>query len=256
MLSKVVQIIWIVLYFPLKACLVLPEVVQSCLDDPLEACPKFSGQPDVVCGLGLGRTCPHNHHYLPHCGWLQSRPGWTAAVESNSSICIKCLFSLGNSWVFSSGRTKNAGLLCPWLLYSGTRCQPGAQLLPRIAPLKRLHQVLSALPESWIACVGRANSSTWHWVLHTAPHQPLKQSKVAGITLAVWCPAPKVTEKCWIYHSFPKCGLNFIQWLFREHPWPHMSTLSVFGSGHRGRTQGADDVLLGSFSKVKMQTQM
>ncbi len=26
--------------------------------------------------------------------------------------------------------------------------------------LKLLHQVLSTLPESWFACVGRANSST------------------------------------------------------------------------------------------------
>ena len=69
-----------------------------------------------------------------------------------------------------SSKAKHPGLLCLRLSYGSTRCWPIAQLQLCAAPLKWLHQVLSTLPESWIALVGRANSSTQHECGTTSSH--------------------------------------------------------------------------------------
>ncbi len=57
---------------------------------------EFSSLPtmiDVVCGLGPGGARPHNCHCLWHRGREQPRLGWTAAVESNSSVRFKHLLT-------------------------------------------------------------------------------------------------------------------------------------------------------------------
>ncbi len=48
----------------------------------------------VVCGSGPGGARPHNRRCLRHRGREQPRLSWTAAVESNSSVRFKRLFTL------------------------------------------------------------------------------------------------------------------------------------------------------------------
>ncbi len=112
----------------------------------------------VVCGLGPGRTFPHNRRFLRHCGQKQSRLSWTAAVESNSSVCFKCVFQ---TCLKQGSSQQTQGVVVAALnRWHELRVRCAASALHSSAEAASL--VLSTSSESWIARVGRANSSTWH----------------------------------------------------------------------------------------------
>ncbi len=110
----------------------------------------------VVCGSGPGRTRPHNRRCLWHHGKEQPQLGQTAAVESNSSICFKRLL---HSCLKQGSSRQTQGVvvaaLSRWLELR-VRCAASALR----SSTEAASSVLSTSSKSWIACVGRANSST------------------------------------------------------------------------------------------------
>ncbi len=112
-----------------------------------------------MCGSGPGRTRPHNHRCLRHRGKEQPRLGWTAAVESNSSIRFKCLL---HSCLKQGSSRQMQGVIVASLnrqLELQVWCAASASC----SSAEAASSVLSTPSESWIARVGRANSSTRQW---------------------------------------------------------------------------------------------
>ncbi len=165
----------------------------SCFVKPAYACVWV-----YVCGVRVGRCAckdPTGPHLKVVLG-VRSRTKMLCAIQVPGEPILTTAASYGTAvrsslssarlpqWsqtqVYTSNvyslqpRTESsaqddAGQSCSWLLSSSARCWPGAQLQLRAAPLKLLHRVLSALPKSWTARVGRANSSTRQKELHPVP---------------------------------------------------------------------------------------
>ncbi len=110
----------------------------------------------VVYGSGPGRTHPHNHCYLRHCSRKQPWLSWTAAVESNSSILFKHL--LHSCLKLGSSRQMQGVIVAALSRRLELRVQCAASA--SCSSAEAASSVLSTSSESWIACVGRANSST------------------------------------------------------------------------------------------------
>ncbi len=112
----------------------------------------------VVCGSGPGRTRPHNRHCVRHRGTEKPQLGWTAAVESNSSVRFKCL--LHSCLKQGSSRQMQGVMVAALNRWRELRVQCAASAL--CSSTEAASSVLSTLSNSWIACMGRANSSTRH----------------------------------------------------------------------------------------------
>ncbi len=111
-----------------------------------------------MCGSGPGRTRPHNCRCLRHHGRKQPQLGRTAAVESNSSIRFKRLFQ---TCLKQGSSRQMQGVVVAALsrqLELRARCAASASC----SSAEAASSVLSTSSESWIARVGRANSSTRH----------------------------------------------------------------------------------------------
>ena len=112
----------------------------------------------VVCGSGPGRTRPHNRRYLRHHGRKQPQLSRTATVKSNSSVCFKCLFQ--TCLKLDSSRQTQGIVVTALSRRHELRVQCAASA--SCSSAEAASSVLSTLPESWIAYMGRANSSTRH----------------------------------------------------------------------------------------------
>ncbi len=123
-----------------------------------QSCHKSVIYVTVVCGLGPSGARPHNRHYLRHCGREQPRLGWTATVESNTSVCFKRLLLTAVSSCSSRQTQGVVGVALNRRRELQVLCAASALR----SSAEAASSVLSASPESWIAWVGRANSSTRH----------------------------------------------------------------------------------------------
>ncbi len=111
-----------------------------------------------MCGSGPGRTRPHNRRCLRHRSKEQPRLGRTAAVESNSRVHFKRLLY---SCLKQGSSQQTQGVVVAALsrqLELRVRCTASASR----SSTEAASSVLSTSSESWIARVGRANSSTRH----------------------------------------------------------------------------------------------